>query len=254
MTSSDGLGQPIIWITGASSGIGKAAAELYSKAGYKVIASSRHITGFDEDRNIEAMEVDVIDGQSLAAAAEKIRQNWGLIDKCIVNAGVCEYVDILPIEPDLSGKVMETNFTGAVNTVNAVIPILKPGGQIIAVSSQVVFAPFSRSEVYGASKAALDYFFKSLRIDLKDSLIDVTIIYPGFVKTPLTDKNDFPMPFIVSCEQMVEKMFTAIEQRKRQLIYPKPLYYFLTLSKICPVLWEKLIKTKRSEPFIARSH
>jgi short-subunit dehydrogenase len=236
---------PLIWITGASSGIGLGLVKLYVQRGYFVIASARGLASLRQlaqsNANIYPLSVDVCDEQGMLDAATQIKSQFGDIDKCIINAGVCDYVEQLPVVTLALRNIMQTNFFGAVNTANAALSILKEHGQLVAVASQVQFAAFPKAEMYGASKAALDYFFRALRLDLQAQQIDVSIIFPGFVKTPLTDKNTFSMPFLVSCEQAVEKMYKAIEARKRVLIFPKRLYYLLKLSQYFPRLWDKAL-------------
>ncbi len=120
-----------------------------------------------------------------------------------MNAGSCEYLDFP--DPDWSAvrRVMEVNFFGTVNCVEFVLPLLRAGHgrrpHLVVVASQVTAAPFPRAEAYGASKAALQYFCDSLRLDLAHEQIDVSVINPGFVDTPLTRKNDFEMPFSDGC-------------------------------------------------------
>ena len=249
--------KPIIWITGASSGIGKALLEFYAKnhQDWQIIASSRNLNAVQKEfsvyKNISFIPIDVSNEDTLSDAAEQIQQRFHYISHVIVNAGVCEYSDQLPLDMQTLDDVMQVNFYGAVNTINAAIPLLKSSPiqrQVVGVNSQVVFAPFARAEFYGASKAAFDYFLKSLRVDLCHHQIDVNTIYPGFVKTPLTDKNTFDMPFMVEADKAASLMAAAIASNKRHYVFPKSLYATLWLSRIMPKTWQKIVSQDSSNP------
>ena len=248
-----------IWITGASSGIGKALCLHYQQTGFKVIASSRNNVDLQEAfatySNIFCLPCDVSDEADVHRAATIIEQRFSNLSHVCVNAGLCEYVDVMPIDVAQFQKILNVNVIGAVNTVNAALPLLHKtatesgiNGHIIAMGSQVIFAPFTRSEMYGASKAALNYLMQSWRLDLAESAIDVSIIHPGFVDTPLTRKNSFSMPFLQTPEQAAIKIATAVAKRKRSFVFPKRLYATLLLSRIFPQFWQTLmLKGQRAE-------
>ena len=119
---------------------------------------------------------------------------------------------------------------------------MKKGGQVVFVSSSATILPFPRSEAYGASKAGMDYLANSLRLDLAEHEIDVTLVHPGFVSTPLTDKNNFAMPFILTSEQAANRMLVGIEKRKKYLHFPKRLTLIMKLFSLLPSsLWQSLM-------------
>ncbi len=253
----------IIWITGASSGIGKSLCLHYSQLGWKVIASSRNekklSESFQHCSNIDCMPCDVSDENSMRSVAGKILQDYGYISHLIVNAGNCEYVDEIPIDSSMAQRLFSVNTLGAIHSVNASLQLFqqcqsntgkKP--HIIAISSQVIFAPFTRAELYGASKAAMDYLMQSWRLDLAVYNIDMTIVYPGFVDTPLTQKNSFDMPFLQTPEQAVKAIHKAVRRRPRTLIFPKSLYACLLFSRVFPKLWQSImLKGQRAEMQLA---
>jgi len=113
--------------------------------------------------------------------------------------------------------------------------------QVVAIASQVTAAPFPRAEAYGASKAALQYFFNSLRIDLVGEGIDVSVINPGFVDTPLTQKNNFAMPFLMDVDDAARRIIKRLDARPRSCSFPKRLSLVLLLSRVFPGLWQKLL-------------
>ena len=138
---------------------------------------------------------------------------------------------------------MEINFHAAVGCIEAALPLLRAPGSarphLVAVASQVTAAPLPRAEAYGASKAALQYFCDSLRIDLAADGIDVTVVNPGFVDTPLTRKNDFPMPFLMDADRAARLIVRGLVARPLRLDFPRRLKFLLGLSRWLPGLWCK---------------
>jgi short-subunit dehydrogenase len=242
--------QQQIWVTGASTGIGQEIALQYAKAGQKVFISARSSSALDEmarqyPQNIVAITADVGDEKSLQQAMVNIASCTTHIDIAILNAGTCEYINDGIIDTALTARVMSTNFQGAVNAAAAVMPMLEKAKTpaLYAVSSQVTALPITRSEAYGASKAAMEYFFRTLRIDWQARGIHVGIIRPGFVKTPLTDKNDFDMPGIWPVEKAAAVIIDGITKRKLEISFPFSLSFTLGLLAALPQgLWLRLSK------------
>lgn len=241
----------IIWITGASTGIGKSLAVQLAQHGHTIIASARGEAALKElsadYSNIIPLPFDVSDNTQIERVKEQLINQFGYIDRVIINAGTCEYFDVREPDWSIMSRVMNVNYNGAVNTVAVAMDLLKarPSGadnnpHIVAVVSQAAFVPFPRAEAYGASKAAMQYFMDSLRIDLVDENIDVTVINPGFIKTPLTDRNDFPMPFLMSSEQAAMRMVKAIVERKWQYDFPKRLKWCIKVMGLSRYLWNKV--------------
>ncbi|TNF91189.1 MAG: SDR family NAD(P)-dependent oxidoreductase [Gammaproteobacteria bacterium] len=241
----------VIWITGASSGLGRSLALALAAKGNHVIASARNRQQLDRltelDANIIPIECDITDEVSLEAAIRRIAKGSLHLDQVILNAGNCEYLDFP--EPDWSAarRVMEINYFGTLNCVKAALPLLRQASDrahIVAIASQVTAAPFPRAEAYGASKAAMQYFFDSLRIDLATEGIDVSVVNPGFVDTPLTRKNDFDMPFLMDADQAARRIVRNLESRPRSYSFPLRLSVLLALSKLMPGLWQKMLAPK----------
>lgn len=247
--------QKQIWITGASSGIGRSMALQLAAAGNRVFVSARSQDELDQlaesEANIVAVACDITDGESLDRSMAAIGEHSAHLDQVILNAGNCEYL-YFP-DPDWAAirRVMEINFFGSVNCVKAALPLLRKApsrdAHIVAVASQVSAAPFPRSEAYGASKAALQYFCDSLRIDLAAENIDVTVVNPGFVDTPLTRKNDFPMPFLMDADVAARRIVSNIASRPRRYSFPLRLSALLFLSKLIPAAWQKMVAPKEGE-------
>ncbi len=235
-----------VLITGATSGIGEALLEKYQNNGDKVTACGRNKSKLtrlnNSEKNIDTLEFDITDKNQIAAAAQKVSS----IDILILNAGDCAYIDdVKSFDGDKFSNIIKTNLISVGYLLQYFLPKLTVHGQIVFISSSATILPFSRAQAYGASKAGLDYLAKSLRLDLAPHNIDVTLVHPGFVKTPLTNKNTFDMPFMITSTQAAESIFKAVSKRQSYLQFPKRLTYILkTLAFLPDILW--LWLTKRS--------
>jgi len=251
-----GQAKKVIWITGASSGLGRSLALQLAAQGNQVIASARNEAELNKlaalDANIVPLVCDITDDKAMGAVRAKMTETSPLLDQVILNAGNCEYLDFP--EPDWAAvrRVMEVNFFGTVNCVKIALPLLRKSSSdrahVVAVASQVTAAPFPRAEAYGASKAAMRYFFDSLRMDLATEDIDVTVVNPGFVDTPLTRKNNFPMPFLMPVDEAATRIIKNIAARPRTYSFPLRLSALLLLSKLMPGLWQKMVAPKTEVP------
>jgi len=235
--SSDGLKKVII--TGATSGIGEGLVKRYSTC-HKVIAcgcNQEKLVDL-ESKNVETLRFDMTEKQHVFDAFEDLDS----VDIVILNAGVCEYIDdATNFDASLFERVIHANVIATGYCLEALIPKIKPGGQLVIVSSSASFLPLPRAQAYGASKAALSYLTRVMQVELEH--IDVTLVHPGFVETPLTDKNDFPMPFLVSVENACEAIFIGVENRKREIHFPKRFTLLLKLFALLPFsLWQPLAK------------
>ncbi|MFT2111183.1 SDR family NAD(P)-dependent oxidoreductase [Marinomonas sp. 2405UD68-3] len=234
-----------IWITGGSSGIGYALVEKLAKDN-KVIVSARNASTLkeleDQFPNVYAVVFDVSDKTQIDRVTDELAQITNHLDRVILNAGHCEYLDIK--EPDwcLMERMIKVNFLGMVHSLQACLPLLQKAKapHLIGVSSLAIVAPFTQAEGYGASKAAVQYWLDSIRIDLVKLNIDVTSILPGFVNTPLTQKNTFSMPFLMSSERAAERILHAIAKRKITYAFPKRLVAMLWMARKFPKSWLKL--------------
>ena len=242
----------IIWVTGASTGIGRALAEQFAQQGHRVIASARSLSKLEQpagenlSASIHLLPCDVVDKVSLQQAAQHIQDKFGHIDKVIVNAGTCEYFSIKNPDWEMMRRVMEVNYFGAINTIEVALPLLRQSphnqsphnqGHIVALASMATDVAFPRAQAYGGSKAALKYFFESLRVDLAVEKIAVTVVQPGFVATPLTAKNDFLMPFMISAEQAANTIIAKLNRKPFLIRFPRRLSWLLAIMSRLPSLW-----------------
>jgi short-subunit dehydrogenase len=230
-----------VLITGATSGIGLALFEKYSAKGANVIACGRNeeILAGIAARAFKTCSFDMTQPSQIASAAQDVPS----LDILILNAGDCRYIDDAKnFDGELFSNVINTNLVSLGVLLQYFLPKVKKGGQVVFVSSSATILPFPRSEAYGASKAGMDYLANSLRLDLVEHGISVTLVHPGFVRTPLTDKNDFSMPFLLTSEQAANRMITGINKRKKYLHFPKRLTLIMKVFSFLPSsLWQSLI-------------
>ncbi|MBL5885998.1 SDR family NAD(P)-dependent oxidoreductase [Lelliottia aquatilis] len=222
-----------VLITGASSGIGEGLAKSWADDGCRVIACGRDAARLEALRQysplISLRQFDMTDAQACREALADCR-----VDLAVLCAGTCEYLDHGVIDVDLIARVMSANFTGPINCLAALQNILAPGSRVVLVSSMAHWLHFPRAEAYGASKAALTWFANSLRLDWEPKGVAVTVVSPGFVDTPLTRKNDFPMPAKVSVEQAVAAIRQGVAKGRAHIAFPSGFSLVLRLLASLP--------------------
>ena len=232
--------QKKIWITGASSGIGKALAEKFASEGWQVAISARRKEILDEmanNKNIFSYPLDVTNQQQINEAFSKIINEFGSLDLCVFSSGTYDPKLEQEINIKQNKFVMDTNFFGVLYCIKAVEKYFKDkkSGHISIVSSVAAYRGLPNSSGYGPSKAALTNLTESLYFDFKKYNVRISLVSPGFIKTPLTDKNDFPMPFIKSPEFAADKMFKGLTKTKAfEIHFPKTLTLLLKFLRILP--------------------
>jgi len=229
-----------IWITGASSGIGKALTEKFASEGWRVAASARRkeiLDKISEHKNIFSYPLDVTNQEQIKNSFEKIIKDFGNLDLCVFSSGTYDPKLEQGINIKQNKFVMETNYFGVLYCINSVEKYFKDkkDGHISIVSSVAAYRGLPNSSGYGPSKAALTNLTESLYFDFKKHNVRISLISPGFIKTPLTDRNKFPMPFIKSPEFAAEKMFIGLTKSKAfETHFPKQLTLFLKFLRILP--------------------
>jgi NAD(P)-dependent dehydrogenase (short-subunit alcohol dehydrogenase family) len=234
----------VVLITGASSGIGRGLAIALGTKGAKVGVVARRVEALGElvieieslGGKALALPADVESAESMRGAAEKLRAQFGPIDVLIANAGIGPTRDAAKFNAEEVGNVINVNVIGASNSVAAVIPemVEQGSGQLVVISSLAAYRGLPRSAAYCASKAAVSAFFESLRLDLEPRG-DVTIIHPGFIKTPLTAGREAEMPFLMELDDAVNKMVRAIEKRRKRYSFPWQLATIVRAGMIMPI-------------------
>lgn len=237
--------QKVVLLTGASSGIGEGLAVEIAKRGgilgllarredlLKALAARCDAAG----GKARVFPCDVRDAEKTRAAANELRSEFGRIDILIANAGIGgNDAETRALEPAAVKKVIEINLIGAVNSVHAVLPemILAKKGQLVAISSLAGFRGLPRSAAYSASKAGMTAFFESVRLDTIGTGIDVTIIQPGFIKTPLTAGRKSKMPYLLELDEAIPVMLNAIEKRKKFCAFPWPTASLVRAARVFP--------------------
>ncbi|MGE3468172.1 MAG: SDR family NAD(P)-dependent oxidoreductase [Pyrinomonadaceae bacterium] len=235
----------IIFLTGASSGIGEALAMAYARAGATLGLLARRKDALEKlKRRCEkaggtarVFACDVTDAEAVKLAVNDFLTEFGHLDILIANAGIGgNDAETRALEPLAVKKVIDTNLMGSVNAVHAVLPHMleRDTGQLVAISSLAGFRGLPRSAAYSASKAGMTAFFESVRLDVKHTGVDVTIIQPGFIRTPLTSGREAKMPFLMDLHDAIPLFIRAIEKRKRFSAFPWQLATIVRAGKFMP--------------------
>ena len=231
----------VIWITGGGTGIGKAVAIKFANEGWQVAISGRRenvLKEVEENyQNIKAFPLDVNDKEKCFNIVENIKKELGDIDICFFSTGTWDPKKEREIDVGQIEKVFKVNFFGTLNCIKAVENHfrIKKEGVITIVSSIAGYKGLPNSTGYGPSKAALNNLAESLYFDFGRYGVKVCLVSPGFIKTPMTDKNDFKMPFLKTPEYSADKIYNGlINSNKFEIHFPKELTLILKFLKIIP--------------------
>ena len=251
------MNKKTIWITGASTGIGKAVAIKFANKGWNVAISARRENLLkeisDNNENILSFPLDVTDKYNCKEVFKKIKNRFENIDICFFSTGTWNPKKEKDIDVEQIENVFKVNFFGTVNSIKAVEEYFKNknGGIITIVSSIAGYRGLPNSTGYGPSKSALNNLAESLYFDFGRHNVRVCLVSPGFIKTPMTDKNDFKMPFLKTSEFAADKIYDGlINQNNFEIHFPKQLTLTLKLfgllpSKIYFYLVKKLTKFQK---------
>jgi short-subunit dehydrogenase len=231
-------------ITGASSGIGAGLAIRQARKGHHIILMARRVEKLEalaeEIRTIGSevvvCAVDVTDRDAVNAEIERAVSRVGPVDLLIANAGMGMPTPAHRFDAHTFERVVSVNLVGAANCVAAVMPsmIERQSGQLVCIASLAGYRGLAGSGAYCASKAGMRSLFESLRLDLAASPISVTTICPGFIRTPMTASQKFPMPFMMELEPALTKMDGAIERGVAEYAFPFPLANIVRLARWLP--------------------
>ncbi|WP_426247867.1 SDR family NAD(P)-dependent oxidoreductase [Pseudomonas sp. TWR3-1-1] len=249
-----------IWLTGASSGMGVHMAEELLKSGARLALTARTLAPLKalSDRypgQVLLVPGDLTDHPQVREIGNRITQLWGALDTVILNAGTCEYVDVRHFDATVIERVVRTNLLATSYCLESALPLLRAGSRphVVGVVSSVTYWALPRAEAYGASKAGLRYLLQSLRIDLAQEGIDVTLVSPGFVDTPLTEKNDFPMPMRWPAHKAARHICQRLQKRPLEIAFPTLFIATLRLLASLPkrlqvALGRRLARTSDGKP------
>jgi short-subunit dehydrogenase len=229
------MAERIAWITGASTGIGHALALRMAGDGWKIAASARSAEtlktmAMESDGKIAAHPVDVVDADGMAEVAATVWREEGPIDLAVFAAGLHLPLDAAAFDIDPFRRLIEINFMGVVHGLAGVVPkmVERGTGHIAVVSSVAGYRGLPTAAAYGATKAALNNMTEALKFDLEPKGIKVQLVCPGFVRTPLTDQNPFPMPFLMEPEDAAEAFYRGLQGTAFEINFPKT---FTTIMK-----------------------
>ena len=230
-----------IWITGASSGIGRSLAIKFANEGWKVAASARRENLLKELSNkypnIESFPLDVTNINKCNSVFKEIIEKFENIEICVFGTGIHDPESEKEFNLDKIKKIMEVNFFGVMNSINSVYSYYnkKKSGLISVISSVAGYRGLPAAGAYCASKSALTSFTESLYFEMKRKNVRVTLISPGFIKTPMTDQNTFSMPMIKSPEFAAEQIYLGLIKKKGfEIHFPKAFTFIMKILRILP--------------------
>lgn len=231
-----------IWIIGASSGIGAALALELSTRGAKIALSARRADELHDVKNslsgdghlVMPMDVSVID--DVASTHRKIKAEWKTLDSVIFLAAIYAFHSPKRKDIDFIHKMMDVNVKGAMTVTETVLSTFQSQGygQIALCGSIAGYRGLPNGQPYCAGKAAIINYAESLKVEMEPANIDVKVINPGFVETPLTDKNDFPMPMMIKAEDAANRIANGLQSRRFEIDFPKRMTYLMKFLRHLP--------------------
>ncbi|WP_018954609.1 SDR family NAD(P)-dependent oxidoreductase [Thioalkalivibrio sulfidiphilus] len=232
---------PVAWLIGASSGIGAELARRLAEAGWQVALTARRAERLEalcqaSPSQLYSFPGDVTDPEGLSALAARIEAELGPVELCILNAGDYEPMGLDDFDVNLFRRLMEVNYLGVVHGLAAVMPAMRARGrgQILITASLAGYRGLPRAAPYGATKAALISLAESLQPELAAEGVRLRVINPGFVKTPLTDKNRFEMPFLMTTEQAAEAIMKGLHKDAFEIRFPWRFALMMGLLRLLP--------------------
>lgn len=232
------------WITGASSGLGRALALKMASEGWRVAASAR-----SEDQlqavaalasafpgGIEAFPLDVTDRDAVQATVARILEDFGPPDVVVLNAGTHKPTPAARLSTKDFRQLVELNLMGTVHCLEAVLPRLRQRreGQIAIVASLAGYVGLPLAGAYGMTKAGLINLAESLEPELRAEGVTLQVVNPGFVKTPLTDRNPFHMPFLMDVESAAAAFYRGLQSGGFEIVFPRRFAYLLKVLRLLP--------------------
>ncbi len=233
------------WVIGASSGIGAAVAHALVHEGASVAISARRAAELDavSSGRMVTVTCDVSDVQGMRIAATQVRDALGGIDLVIIATGYWQQMHAHGFELDEFVRHIDQNVIGMANCIDAALPHLVRGGTLVGVSSVAGYRGMPGAQGYGAAKAAQLNLLESLRIGLRARNINVVTVAPGFVRTPMTASNTFPMPFIIEADEAAAHIIRGLRRGKAEIVFPRPMMIAMKLARLVPQsLWPRLFR------------
>ncbi|HEX4917906.1 MAG TPA: SDR family NAD(P)-dependent oxidoreductase [Limnobacter sp.] len=229
-----------VWIVGASTGIGEALARQLDQLGCKQMLSARSADKLaslaGELKHATALPLDITQEQGVKNAFDTLMTAWGGVDLVVLMAGTYSEMDVANFDLAKVRHQIDVNLNGTMHVLASVLPaVLAQGhGHISIVSSVAGYRGLPNSLAYGPTKAALINLAEALHMELKPSKVGVSVVNPGFVDTPLTRKNTFPMPFLITAEQAANEIIVGLEKGEFEIHFPKAFTRSLRTLRILP--------------------
>ena len=234
------------WITGASTGIGREIALQLAASGVKVAASARSAEKLASlGPSVLAIPLDVTDAAACRAAVAEIESKLGPIDLAVLGAGTYTPVSLDDLDPARFAHMMDTNYMGVVNCVAALAPgmMARGSGHLSWIASVAGYVGLPKAAAYGPTKAALINLAESLAPEMGLKGVSVSVINPGFVETPLTAQNDFPMPFLMKADEAARRTIQGLAAGRFEIAYPRRFVAILKTLRLLPYpLFFRLIR------------
>jgi short-subunit dehydrogenase len=242
----------VAWVTGASSGIGRAVALELACRGWTVAATARRLEALEDlarevgdGGRIVAHVGDVRDADRMAEIIQTIELVHGPIALAFLNAGASAYTEPGRLDPAVLSEVYSVNVQGVANALGPLLDRMVPrgAGRIAVNASLAGYRALPRAAIYGSSKAALIYLVEALRFDAEPRGVNLQIVNPGFVATPMTARNDFPMPFLMDARRAARIICDGFESGDREVAFPKRLAMPMRLLRLLPgILYVPLLR------------
>ena len=233
-----------VWIVGASSGIGEGLAKELLARGARVALFARRGAELEKlaspyGEQALAIPLDVTDAAAVAPALQRVLSAWGGVDLVVLCSGTHQPVRAWDLDAGEARRLVDVNINGVFNALTPVVQqlLLQGAGGVAVVSSVAGYGGLPTALVYGATKAALINMAETLYLDLAPRGIAVYVINPGFVKTPLTDRNSFAMPALISVEDAAKAIIAGFEHGDFEIHFPKRFTLWLKLLRLLPYRW-----------------
>ncbi len=241
-----------VWLTGASSGIGEALVPALAGAGARLALTARRAERLDaiaaewRGRGTEVLSApaDVADRDAVHAAARRILEAWGGVDLAIFNAGFGHRVPVTAFDADAIAGIYRVNVFGVLYGIEAVLPgmLERRAGRIATVASLAGYRGAPTLIGYGSSKAALIHFTDSLRFDLAPHGVGVTLVCPGYVRTPMTAKQTHWMPGLMDADRAARIIVRGLERDRKEIHFPARFSLLLKALRVLPFpIYERIV-------------
>ena len=252
MTRTEAIRGRRYWIVGASSGIGAALARELVGRGADVAISARRIEDLQAvaGDDMAVVPLDATDRDGVRDAAGEVRTALGGIDVVVWCAGYWEQFDAARWDADVFARHVEINLLGLNNVLAAVVPTMtrEGSGHLVGIASVAGYRGLAGAEAYGATKAAQINLLEGLRAALSRHGVRVTTVCPGFVRTEMTEGNEFPMPFIIDADEAARIVANGLERRRTEIVFPLRMALVMKTARVLPVRLWSVITTRIANP------